>query len=856
MTACDREPIHRPGSIQPHGHLLAFAGEDLRLTHADAAAGPLLGEPLDDAFGRPFEAVFRGEPMPALRDALRHLPERGTVQLGPCRAGGRLFQAIGHRSPDGYAILELEAGAVDGEAPRFNHETLEGLYPLIRDAFDRLGRADGIEALTAAAAAEVRRITGFDRVLIYRFGPDWDGTVVAEDRNDRLPAYLGLRFPASDIPAQARHLYTLNRQRLIADADYVEVPILAAPALRARFPAGPGDPGPAGGAAAAAATDPALPDLSFSVLRSVSPVHRAYMRNMGTPASMSVSLLRNGTLWGLVSCHHAAPRRVPFAAREACDLIAQMLAVRAAAWEETLYARERARLKGLEGRLLAHMAAAGRFIEGLVTEPDTLCGLTGAAGAAVLFEGHCTLIGRTPAEPAVRRIAAMLEQRGVEQFETASLAQVMPEAASLAERAAGLLAIRISELRPNFVLWFRPELVTTVTWGGDPRKPVQPPADAPPAGTAGRDDAARHDVDWDAAGQDAAGQDAAGQDAAGRGAMGSGGTAAGGAGAGGAAVGAPLGPRHSFAAWQETVRLQAAAWSAAEIDAARDLRSAVISIVLRQAEEMAELTTQLERSNKELAAFSYSVSHDLRAPFRHIVGYSELLRELEAQTLSPTGRRFVATIIESAQTAGALIDALLNFSRMGRSRFAQVPVDTAAVLRDVLRTQPPDIAQRRIEWRIGELPVVAGDPVMLRLVLENLVSNAVKYTRGREPAVIQVGCQATDEEFVFSVRDNGTGFDMAFAHKLFGVFQRLHRAEDFEGIGIGLANVRRIVERHGGRVWAEGQLGLGASFFFTLPRAAPHDRVPPEAEAMPASDQGPQPTSRDEAARSGRASTE
>ncbi|MDO9713310.1 ATP-binding protein [Paracraurococcus lichenis] len=736
-AGCAREPIHVPGSIQPHGHLLAFEGDGLGLAHASAAApAALLVADVAALWGEPLECVFAGGPAEHLKHCLARLPERGPVPLGLCRsASGEAFQAVAHRSPDGFVVLEVEA--VEGGAAEAT--TLEALYPGVRDAFGRLGRASSVEELAACAAAAVRGVTGFDRALVYRFEENWDGIVVAEDGDGRLPSYLGLRFPASDIPAQARRLYELNPQRLIADAGYAPVPILSA-----RH----------GG--------PPL-DLTYSALRSVSPVHLEYMRNMGTPASMSVSLLRpDGRLWGLISCHHATPRRVPFAARNACDLIGQMLSVRVTAREETRHAEERARLKGVEGRLLAHMAARGNFVDGLVAAPKDLTMLAGAAGAAVLADGGCVLVGRTPPETEVRRIAEWLARHGVEEaFETTSLASLMPEAEVFADAASGLLAVPISRLHASFLLWFRPEVVRTVSWGGDPRKMAEP---------------------------------ASGQ----------------------------LNPRRSFEAWAETVRLRSAPWTAAEVEAVRDLRTAIVNIVLRAAEERAELTGRLERVNGELAAFSYSVSHDLRAPFRHITGYAELLRELEGDKLSDKGRRFLSVITEAAETAGRLVDALLNFSQMGRSSLANIEFDPAVLVAEVRRAMEPDLAGRRVEWRVASMPgAMRGDPAMLRQVFQNLLSNAVKYTRSRAEAVVEVGCEPAGDEFVFHVRDNGAGFDMAYAHKLFGVFQRLHRQEEFEGVGIGLANVRRIVERHGGRAWAEGKPGQGATFFFTLPRGGP-----------------------------------
>lgn len=727
LDACAREPIHLPGSIQPHGHLLAVEADSLRLVCASAEAGAVLNRPPAEAFGLSLDRLIDCASTGSLIRGLRNAPaEPVQLELVSLR-GGADHQAIVHRS-GALAILELE------ELPDTGAGTLEALYPQMREGIRRMQAAHDFDALLASTAAEVRSLTGFDRVLVYRFDEQWNGTVIAEDGNGRLPSYRGLRFPASDIPQQARRLYALNRLRLIADARYQPVPLLSAK------------------------RDAPPLDLSFSVLRSVSPVHLEYMRNMGTPASMSISVMDGDRLWGLISCHHAEPRQVSFAVRTACDLLGQVLSSQMIALERALDADHRIRSKGTQARLLAHMAAAESFIDGLSEDREDLLGLVNADGAAILFDGDCRLIGRTPPQEVVEAIAAELAGQGIKDlFVSHQLPAEMPTAAGMERTSSGLLAISISQLHPSYLLWFRPEIVQSIDWAGDPKKPLDS----------------------------------------------SGG----------------LSPRSSFEAWKETVRGQSLPWRHGEIEAAGDFRNAIVSIVLRKAEEMAALNEELRRSNGELAAFSYSVSHDLRAPFRHVTSYAELLRSRAGDKLSERERHYLDSIIEAASSAGRLVDGLLHFSQLGRATLARVEVDVGQLVDEVRHLLEPDLQGRNLRWTVHPLPGVTGDPTMLRLVVQNLLANAIKYTRDRTDPEIEVGCRSNADAHEFFVRDNGRGFDMAYAGKLFGVFQRLHREEEFEGIGIGLANVRRIVERHGGRVWAEGRLDHGATFHFSLPRS-------------------------------------
>ena len=724
--ACDQEPIHIPGSIQPHGALFvvsANSGAILQRAVGDSGLGDLAACGSVDALMAHLKVGL---------ETLQAVPPEGVVHLSLVRlTEGAAYHLLAHRS-QGFIVLELERAAADDAG------TLDSVYPHMRGFLEDLEQARSVEDVLQCSVVEVQRLRGLDRVLVYRFDEAWNGEVIAERTNSRLPSYIGLHFPASDIPAQARELYKRNRLRLIADATYA--PAQITPTLNPET----GKP----------------IDLTNSVLRSVSPVHLEYMRNMGTMASMSISILRGGELWGLISCHHRDAVRVPYHVRTACDFIGQVLSMQIAAKESSARMEQRHALRAVQSRLLARMAAADHFVNGLTASPGDLLSLTNARGAAVVTPTHVETIGEHPGTDAIRGIVEWLgQQKREDLFVTDHLSSLMPEGHAYTHTASGILAISISQIHDSFVLWFRPEYRRTIKWGGDPQKGV----------------------------------------AADNGSL-------------------RLNPRKSFEAWAEIVRDRARAWEQPEIEAAAELRTAIVDIVLRKAEETAALSERLTSINRELEAFSYSVSHDLRAPFRHIVGYAELLKKHEGERLGERGNRYIATIVESAISAGRLVDDLLSFSQMGRATLRPIAVDMNALV-GAVRAGLVVEGDRRVEWRIGPLVRVRGDPGMLRLAVQNLLDNAIKFTRNSKQPVISITCQQDGDEATFSVADNGIGFEMSYVGKLFGVFQRLHRAEDYEGTGIGLANVKRIIERHGGRVWAESKPGRGATFHFVLPVA-------------------------------------
>lgn len=733
IEQCAREPIHVPGSIQPQGFMLVLDPLTFEVLQASDNVRDWLGLEPAQLLGKSLEQCLElGEEVVRKLGALPR-DEHHPVHLGDLMFKGRAqsrFAMLAH-AWDQVLIAEFEPAR--DVAAAYGH-----LYPLVRAFVGQMQEVQDIHALCRLVAFELKRITGFGRVKAYRFDEQGNGLVLAEVADDGYPSYLGLCFPASDIPSQARALYVASRIRVIEDADYDASPLV--PANNPR-------------------TGAAL-DMSHAALRSVSPVHLRYMRNMGTQASMSISIVVRGRLWGLVSCHDSNPRPVGFQVRMACELLGSVLSLQIEAREAQA---DTEHLLGLRQRivsLLSSMADRDSVREGLLAQPDTFLEFAGAQGAAVISDSHCDLFGQTPPQHQVDTLVKWLSQRELagEVFVTDNLGRDVPQLADLAEHAAGVLAVAISELHNHYLIWFQPEQRRTVHWAGRPEKPV---------------------------------------DGNGR-----------------------LNPRASFEQWEETVKGHSRGWDAMVVEGVSELRTAVLGIVLRKAEELAQLAGELKKSNKELEAFSYSVSHDLRAPLRHIAGYAELLSDFEGSKLSERGLRFLEHIGESARFAGTLVDNLLSFSQMGRSALRLSDVDLSALVEATRREMEPDLQGRNVQWQIQPLPKVIADAAFIHLALRNLLSNAIKYSRGRDPAVIEVGAAEQGDEIVVHVRDNGVGFDMAYAGKLFGVFQRLHRMEEFEGTGIGLASVRRIIERHEGRVWADSQPGQGATFYFALPRRA------------------------------------
>ena len=447
LDTCAREPIHIPGAIQPHGVLFVLREPDLTVVQVSDNVTEYLGVPEDRILNHDISAFLDPEQRERVKFALDSVDPRDNnpvdLQLMSKNDRGYLDGFV-HRH-DGFSFLEIESAAVATNA-RFLD-----FYKVTSRLSSRLHATPDLQSLLDEAARGIREITGFERVMIYRFSESFEGEVIAEARADHADSFQGLWFPASDIPEQARRLYVLNPIRSIADSIYTPCPIVPAINPETRRPV----------------------DLSFASLRSVSPIHCEYLQNMGVRASMSISILRAGKLWGLVVCHHSTPKIVPYELRRACTFIGEMLSSEIARREVEGEATYQSKTTLTMARLLELMATSSNPLLGLIQSSPNLLDLVPASGAAVIEGGKANMLGSTPGYEDIMQLMGLLENtRPGSTFVTRSLKNTIPISDSLRSLASGLIALHIDRNPATYVMFFRPERAETVSWGGNPNKPA------------------------------------------------------------------------------------------------------------------------------------------------------------------------------------------------------------------------------------------------------------------------------------------------------------------------------------------------------------------------------------------------
>jgi light-regulated signal transduction histidine kinase (bacteriophytochrome)/CheY-like chemotaxis protein len=743
LANCDREPIHISGAVQPHGVLLVLKPASFDVLQLSRNTDPWFGAAWQSLAGASASQLFDAETVSRLQAVAARSEPRFVNPIRATTCTGKRLSASVYRAPEGL-IVELEDAAVD-EGPAFRE-----FQARARLGLARLQHVVGVADMCRQAVCELRELTGFDRVMVYRFDRHDDGHVIAESKRDELESYLDLHYPASDIPAQARRLYVLNHLRAIVDVNYEPVPI--EPSL-------------------SPITEAPL-DLSFSVLRSVSPIHVEYLKNMGIAASLSVSLVVGGRLWGLFICHHYAPRLVPYEVRTTCEHFSQLLSWQVAAQERADRLEQRSRGEVRLRELLEHLTASMDLKQGLTKGSAAFLGLVEATAGALVHAGEVTTFG---AAPQPEQIAASLpwlrEQTGAGPFSTEHLAPLMPPEGDFGPLAAGLLAVPLDPMGETYLMWFRPEVMQTVSWAGDPNKTVSLKDGAP-----------------------------------------------------------RLSPRGSFALWKETVRGRSLPWQPWEIDVAVDAGHAVASVALKHLAVLAAINRELTVTSEALRAaniakdeFLAVLSHELRTPLSAMLGWLRLLR---GGRLEPERAAHGLEVVERNALAQAkLIEDILDVSRIitGKMRLDVLAVNLLDVIGAAVESVRHSAEAKQITLSSTLDPkaaIVMGDAARLQQVLWNLLANALKFTpKGGRVSVLLTRTESVAE---ILVTDSGEGIAPEFLPHVFERFRQgeAGSARKHQGLGLGLAIVRHLVELHGGSVSVSSPgVGRGAAFRIVLPLA-------------------------------------
>ncbi len=741
LTNCEREPIHIPGSIQPHGYLLAFA-ESGEILHLSENVAHWQGQPVQQLVGKSLEDLLEPGVLMQVKNVLTSQTGKGYLSFNISRNGKKVAADALLHTYAGINLLEIE--------PVPDQEPLQIDFSFFNNSMQIMQECASPEAMAQVLADEFRELTGFDRIMVYRFKEDYSGEVIAEARGSLTDSFLGLHFPPSDIPSQARTLYTKKFIRQIPDVAYQAVPVY--PFLNTKS----GKP----------------LDLSLASLRSVSPMHIQYLKNMQVQASMSVSIVRNGRLWGLVACHHYQPRFVRYQKRQLCELLARAFATMLSEKEAMVIRNYQQQIQETKTNLFRNVSKAGTLSAGLYKQKPGVQDLIRCGGCVISFGEKYISLGQTPAAEQVKELIKWLQKEVHEDvFYSHSLPSVYPPARQFRHTGSGILAVAISQVQREYIIWFRPEIIHNVSW-------------------AGREEKSKEQVEGEEL----------------------------------------LSPRKSFEAWTEQVMEQAEPWLPLEVEVARELRGVLVDVVLHitgelklRADILSRINRELDTSKNELDSFAYIVSHDLKEPLRGINNYASFLLEDYQEKLDQDGKAKLQTLMRLSDRMQQLLESLLHFSRMGRIELARKPVDMEKVVAGVLDIFGQQIAGEKVRMEQPESwPTLSCDELRVSEVWMNLVANALKYN-DKATKEIKLGYRKANPDevapsgYVFYVADNGIGVEAPHYEDIFNIFRRLHDREAYGGgTGAGLTIVKKIVERHGGEIWIKSRIGKGTTFFFTL----------------------------------------
>lgn len=748
LTNCESEPIHIPGSIQPHGFLFGVRNKDQVIDFCSANCTDYLNLTPEQVLGKTLENIFQKEQSDRFSIYWNSIQSNQTTPF-IFVSGDRQFNTSVHLSGE-TLILEFEPFP-DGTL------SLPDLYNQTRSFVSLMEKHSYLPELCQDIANETRAITGYDRVMIYRFDEEYNGEVIAESKIENLDSFSGQKYPHTDIPVQARELYIRNPLRVITDVSYQPVPLLTLNDSLEK-------------------TNKSL-DLSLSVLRSVSPIHVEYLKNMGVGATLTVSLLKNNKLWGLIACHHYSSKLLPHYTRLSALLqghfLTSQIAVREVAEEfEISQAVDKALLESLT---ILH--ENDDFIEEFFNSPSLLK-LANATGFAIYYKGKIYKNGNVPENADLISLLKKLSEKYPKTgLHTEQLISVFPEDEKLSKYAAGIIYHSIAGGTPDGVIWLRAERRETINWAGNPHKAVV------------------HNE-----------------------------------------VGAVrLSPRKSFELWLEEVKNKSLKWRVSEINSSSSFAYALqkhinLRYVKNQENKNRLLNDELKAANKELANLNWISTHDLKEPLRKIQIFASKVLDRENPDLSAQVKDSVERMRFAAEKMQVLIEDILSYSKTGNMEKVYESVDLNTILNKVLEELAENIEEKNGVITFGNLPVLSIIPFQIHQLFINLLSNALKFSQDQITPVINIEVKTVvperasaqhdqSEYYAISFQDNGIGFEKEYENRIFDVFQRLHPNHKYPGTGIGLAICKKIMENHSGFITADSELGKGARFTIYFPKS-------------------------------------
>jgi len=734
LTNCEHEPIHIPGSIQPHGFLLGitfdwtidFCSSNIAL-FVDVVYNEILGKKLSEVFGT------------SVQKQLYDYVHNHKVLVFPLEIElkGKFFQINMHKSDSTYIV--------EAEPQSTGKEQLANIYAQTIQFVSNMNSTRSLKELCALVAEGTREITGYDRVMIYRFDSDYNGEIFAENCREDLEPFLGLHYPHTDIPVQARELYMKNQIRLIVDIGYDPVPIYTI-------------------------DDKAHKnlDLSLSTLRSTSPIHVEYLKNMGVGATLTISLIHRDQLWGLIACHHYSPKNISPEIRLAAKLQGQFITSQIDLRQSNdEYEIARKTSKALEQLTALNIALEHNSFEIICTNPELLK-LCNATGVSIRIGNKLYKNGLTPSDEKIEKI--ILNMHALEHnrsFSTNKLSSFIPDLEGY-EEVSGIIYHSLGN--GNNIIWYRPETIGEINWAGDPEKAII----------------------IDSKG---------------------------------------LHPRNSFNLWKQIIKHQSKIWLHPELNAAASyshfLQNQIIMLLLSDEEEKyRNLSDVLRETNLELENINWISTHDLQEPLRKIQFITSKVLSDTTEIPSVAIIDSLQRVTKSANRMQNLLVDILKYTRIKHTKESLQKVNLNVILEETLQEMKETIVENKAVFEYEILPEVHAIPFLMRQLFSNIMQNSLKYaaldrlpvikiTASKEPEINEYSNKVYCHWVTFS--DNGIGFEQEYAESIFKIFTRLHTLEKYDGSGVGLALCKKIMQTCHGNIRAVGILNKGTEITLYFP---------------------------------------